>query len=132
MLRLSYRMTLKVSWISCKDEQENSVWCPFATFDLSAIKQTGIAGVYAIWLEGKPGRYVRVGQGIIADRILAHRSDETIRTYRGFGVLRVTWAMVSESSRDGVERFLADKCNPLVGELHPRVEPIEVNLPGQS
>jgi hypothetical protein len=125
-------MTLKVSWISCKDHQENSVWCPLETFDLSGIKQAGIAGVYTIWHEGKPGRYIRVGQGIIADRLMAHRLDATVSTYRGYGVLRVTWAVVPESSRDGVERFLADKCKPLIGERHPRVEAIEVNLPGQS
>ena len=39
----------------------------------------------------------------------------------------VTWASVPANQKNGVERFLADKWNPLVGDAHPDVLAIAVN-----
>ena len=49
--------------------------------------------------------------------------------YAKKGTLRVTWASVPAAQRDGVERYLADKWGPLVGDAHPDVEAIAVNSP---
>jgi hypothetical protein len=72
---------------------------------------------------------VYVGQGNVADRVADHRNNAEITAYRGRGSLYVTWAAVSAAQRDGVERYLADKWNPLVGDVHPDAAPIVVNSP---
>jgi hypothetical protein len=87
-------------------------------------------GVYVIWHEGNPGRVVYVGQGNpIRDRLAQHRTDHRILAYQPNGILRVTWAVVPAAQQDGVERFLADTWNPLVGDAHPDVIPMAVNSP---
>ena len=57
-----------------------------------------------------------------------HRQNSEIQNYEYLG-LYVTWARVSEKYRDGVEAYLADKWDPIVGEHYPEVPPIEVNSP---
>ena len=108
-----------VVWIKSTE----NAWLPFETFsNLSQVKTTG---VYVIWHGGQTPRTVRVGQGDIADRLQAHRSDQQILAYRSYG-LYVTWAAVSAADLNGVERYLADQLSPLVGERHPDVRPIPV------
>ncbi len=84
-------------------------------------------GVY-ILQEAKPllGRCVYVGQGQIGQRIAAHTRDQKIMNY---WPLTVYCAPVDAPLRNGVERYLADHYQPLVGTLHPNSEPIRVNLP---
>lgn len=86
-------------------------------------------GVYVIWHTGNPGRVVRIGQGDIKSRLLAHRRDSEILDYKRYGELRVTWAAVRVAQLDGVERYLADRYPPLVGDAFPDVRPIAVNDP---
>jgi len=86
-------------------------------------------GVYIIWHAGNPSRVVRVGQGDIATRLSAHRNDPEILSYNQHGTLCVTWAVVSPRLVDGVERHLAERWKPLVGDRFPNVAPIEVNSP---
>lgn len=116
----------QVRWITCGNDGR---WCALETIDLSKVTAQG---VYVIWHEGNPGRIVKVGQGEIADRLCKHRADLEILQYGGIGRLRVTWATVPISHRNGVERFLADRYQPLVGDAYPDVVPIEVNLPGAA
>ena len=77
---------------------------------------------------GDPPNVVRIGQGGIAARLTAHRADQAILAYRQRGKLMVTWAALLASQMDGVERFLANRYTPLIGDRHPDVLPIEVNL----
>ena len=113
---------MNVNWTKC----EGGVWCPFKKVNLQNVSVTG---VYVIWYDGVPGRYVRVGQGEIKERILAHRQDPKITGYAQSGTLRVTWAEVQAPFLNGVERYLADQLRPLVGDAFPDVAPIPVNLP---
>jgi hypothetical protein len=114
---------LNVQWIKCNGGN----WCGLNTVNLDTV--TG-SGVYVIWHEGNPGRVVYVGQGgPISDRLEAHRADRRIQAYAQQGTLRVTWVVVPATLRDGVERYLADQWNPLVGDAHPDVGAIEVNSP---
>ena len=85
-------------------------------------------GVYIIWHGGINQRVVYVGQGDVAARITDHRQDNRILYYSQFG-LSVTWADVALADRDGVERYLAESLNPLVGDVYPAVAPIAVNAP---
>ncbi len=112
----------QVNWIKSTKQQ----WLSFEKVDLSKVTANG---VYIIWHDGNPARVVYVGQGDIASRIISHRTRTDITRYAKFGTLLVTWASVPANQRDGIERYLADKYQPLVGEAHPDVRPIEVNLP---
>lgn len=114
---------LNLNWVKCNGGAE---WCPFEGVNLSDV---ATKGVYIIWHAGNPGKVVYVGQGDVADRLTAHRNEQEITQYKNSGKLMVTWAAVSAFQRDGVERFLADKWNPLVGVHHPNVAPIAVNSP---
>ena len=116
---------LTLKWLTCGDDQH---WCSFEKLNLSSIPD-GTTGVYVIWHGGDPGRIVYVGQGDIADRLADHRSNQEILAYKKDGPLMVTWASVSVAQLDGVERYLADRWNPLVGDVWPDVAPIAVSSP---
>ena len=111
---------MQAAWQKCQGD----VWGAFMDVDLSHSHFDNMEGVYIIWQANGP--VVRVGQGIIRDRITAHRNDKAITAYNS---LHVTWAPVSASYRDGVERYLADTLNPKVGDSFPDVNPIQVSLP---
>ena len=117
-----YASTLK--WVKC----EGNRWCELFTVNLQSPHFHGLEGVYIIWHGGQKPWTVYVGQGEIADRIRAHREDPQIRQYSPLGLF-VTWAQVPTYGRDGIERFLADRLQPLVGVAHPSVTPATVNLP---
>lgn len=99
------------------------------SFDRVNLDNVSTDGVYIIWHAGNPGKVVYVGQGDVAARIKAHRNNTQITNYSKQGSLYVTWASVSARQKDGVERFLADKWGPLIGEAHPDALPIAVNSP---
>ncbi len=115
---------LTVNWMKCGNTPN---WCPFDTLNLASI--TAKLGVYIIWHAGNPSRTVKVGQGIIADRLAAHRLDPTITRHRANGSLYVTWAGLQASQLDGVECYLGNQLSPLVGDRFPARVPIPVNLP---
>ena len=111
---------LTVTWGTCGD---NGHWCDFANLNLDHEVFNNLRGVYIIW---NNDTVVRVGSGIIRDRIAAHREDEEITAYNN---LVVTWARVNANQMEGVEKYLADRYNPAVGERFPDRTPISVNLP---
>ncbi|MES1180006.1 MAG: hypothetical protein ABUL43_02300 [Hyphomicrobium sp.] len=108
---------------------EKVVWS--GEFSLEAADFTGyvVNGVYIIWHRGNPGRVVRIGQGDVASRLSSHRKDAAILAYRASGDLYAKCAAVPTHLRDGVERYLAEKWLPLVGDRFPDVSPIAVNDP---
>ena len=114
----------KLKWNRC----QGNFWCRLATVNLQHEHFDDMEGVYIIWHEGENPRVVYVGKGMIRDRLYEHREDERIQKYADL-VLSVTWARVDKSSRDGVERYLANYWEPKVGEKHPDAPPIEVNSP---
>lgn len=114
---------MDVFWTTCGESRQ---WCSLENVDLSNVSE---GGVYIIWHSGNPARTIYVGQGNIAERIQAHRSDRAILQYTAFGNLLVTWAVVGLQNRPSVERYLANQLQPLEGIYHPDVWPIQVNLP---
>lgn len=106
---------MTVQWIRC-----GPYWCDFRLVDLS---NSYYGGVYVIW---SSWRAVYVGSGIIAARLAEHRGDARIIRFPN---LLVTWASVPAVQQEGVERYLADWYRPLVGDRHPAVPPVEVNVP---
>jgi hypothetical protein len=115
---------MEVSWNKCTGDK----WCSLNTVNLEDSHFDGMEGVYVIWHGGQTPKTVRVGQGIIRDRLAAHRTDNQIQSYSNLG-LYVTWAAVAVRDRDGVEAYLAAQLNPLVGERFPQRRQIIVNLP---
>ena len=116
------KLTTDLDWVRCK----NDIWCPLFNVDLSRVNTFG---VYIIWHTGSPAKVVRLGQGYVADRLEKHRNDKEVTGYGMYGSLMVTWAAVSPSIVDGVERYLAEKWKPLVGMRFPDVPVVPVNSP---
>lgn len=112
-------MKLDLNWTKCQGD----VWCDFNKLNLSHEHFNDLSGVYIIWSNKTT---VRVGSGIIKDRISAHRNDPAINNYPN---LKVIWAKVNRNQMQGVEKYLSDKLNPVIGERFPNVTPIEVNWP---
>ncbi len=101
-----------------------NIWGSLVNVDLSHPHFNNLEGVYIIWQGNGP--VIRIGQGIIRDRLAAHRRDPAITRYSN---LYVTWAPVSDFYRDGIERYLANILRPVVGDAFPNVSPIPVSLP---
>lgn len=112
-----------LTWVKSRAD----TWLSFTDFNLASCACD--SGVYIIWHAGNPSRVVYVGQGCVPDRIAAHRRRDDICAYGKLGELYVTWAAVPPHLLDGVERYLADKWGPLVGDAHPDVAPVAVNSP---
>jgi hypothetical protein len=113
---------LQIHWV----KSTSGTWLSFDNVNLENVSADG---VYIIWHTGNPGKVVYVGQGDVAARIKAHRNRPDIMKYAKVGSLKVTWASVPSHQKDGVERYLANKWNPLVGDAHPDATPIAVNSP---
>ena len=116
---------LNVHWFKC-NASNGTDWCGFETLNLDTVTEDG---AYIIWHAGNPGHTVYVGQGAVKDRLAKHRNDRRILACKQKGKLYVTWATVSGGQQDGVERYLADWLDPLVGDAHPDAVPIQVNSP---
>ena len=116
-------------WRQCTDASERPMWCLLERIETASI--TATQGVYVVWHGGDEPETVRVGQAFfqpLAETLEALRSDDEVLAFRANGLF-VTWAEVADAhSLDGVERYLGDRLEPLVGR-RLAAEPIEVNLP---
>jgi hypothetical protein len=115
---------MNVGWNKCEGDK----WCLLNSVNLDHSHFEGLEGVYIIWHAGVSPATVRVGQGVIKERLAVHRNDKDIQSFSDLG-LYVTWASVATFYRDGIEAFLAEQLNPKVGDRFPDRKPIEVNLP---
>lgn len=115
---------LILDWQKC----QGNVWGNFLGVDLQHNHFNDMHGVYIIWHGGQNPATVRVGQGNIRDRLQEHRKDNSILAYKEDNLF-VTWASVSTSSCDGVERYLAETLKPKVGDRFPNTQPTKVNIP---
>lgn len=87
-------------------------------------------GVYVIYvIEHQTPQVIYVGQGVVADRLAVHRTNQTIRATNVRSTVYVTFASVPTVTRNGVERFLADRLRPMLGDAHPTALPVAVSLP---
>ena len=102
--------------------------CSLLELNLAHVHFDDLQGVYVIFHGGFRPRVVRVGQGVIRDRLKQHLLDKKITRYSTSG-LHATWAKVDRPYRDAVEAFLAMTLTPLVGERFPDVTPCHVNIP---
>ncbi|MGE0845237.1 MAG: hypothetical protein AB7L41_03150 [Flavobacteriaceae bacterium] len=89
----------------------------------------GMLGVYMIWHEGAPARVIRISQGDIGRQLQLEQISPRVLQYRIFGGLYVTWAQVPGPLRDGVERYLANRFRPCVGEQFALSLPLPATTP---
>jgi hypothetical protein len=125
LVKLIQHKEAKMHPLNWTDKNKSGKYIPLNDVPLDNVKTYG---VYVIWHGGQNPKTVRVGQGKIKDRIFAHREDKLVQAYAHHGLF-VTWAAVSPSLVDGIERYLSECLRPLVGERFPDVRPIEVNSP---
>jgi len=92
----------------------------------------GITGVYIIWAGVNNRTILKVGSGIIKNRLRAHLNDPKVQDYKHKG-LYATWAYIGPSFKlggklddreRGVEGFLGLILNPKLGERFPNNEVI--------
>lgn len=114
-------MVLK--WMKCDPD----TWCSFKRLNTKNLDYNGVYVIFYLGNINTPGRVVYVGQGNIKDRINAHQRNPKILGY-AHKDLRVTWAKVHQNL-DRIEKGLADRLHPLVGEAYPDVIPLAVNSP---
>ena len=115
---------MELNWIKC----QGGAWCKLNSVNLDHAHFNNIEGVYIIWHGATKPWTVYVGQGKIKDRLTEHRIDNGIQQYADYGLF-VTWAKVPQADRDGVELYLAEYLQPLVGERYPDIKPLKVNVP---
>ncbi len=104
---------------------QGSQWYDLDEVDLKHEYFNDLDAVYVIWRTD--GKVVKVGSGMIRDRLQEHLKEKEIRKLRP---LNVTWGIVMTTKHtDGVVRFLTEKLNPMLGGSVSAPEAVEVNLP---
>lgn len=111
------------NWAKLPDNK----YCSLNSLALENVQNT--KGVYVIWQSLPYPRTIRLGQGYIGQRLSAHRLDKEVMAYQSQGEYYASWITPPAAYLDGIERYLAEKLKPLVGDAFPVAAPIEVNLP---
>ena len=105
----------------------NNTHCTLDNLDLGNMQNT--KGIYVIWQSSPYPRTIRIGQGYIGQRLSSHRLDPEVMAYQSQGTYYASWIIPPIHFLDGIERYLANRLQPLVGDAFPDAVPIEVNLP---
>ena len=87
--------------------------------------KVNVIGVYILWREKAPV-VLYVGQGDVLERLQDHDRDHVLNQY---GHWYVYWAAVPGDQLGGIEHYLADILQPVVGQRHSNDPHIPVNLP---
>lgn len=129
---------ITVQWQRCL---KNSLWCQFNEKLLSNGRfetrlgdhSVNISGIYIIWTGIDNRTVLKLGSGIIKDKLEAHLRDPEIQAYKPTR-LYVTWASTlsvigAEEIQKGVEKFLDIVFKPKLAEHLPDVDLVMVNLP---
>ena len=130
---------IELHWQRCI---KNSLWCQFNARLLNDSRletrlgdySIGISGVYIIWTEAENRTILKVGSGIIKDKLATHLRDPEVQAYKSTP-LYATWASTlsvvnqPEETQKGIEKFLGIAFKPKLAEPLPDVDPILVNLP---
>ena len=129
---------ITVQWQRCL---KNSLWCQFNEKLLSNGRfetrlgdhSVNISGIYIIWTGIDNRTVLKVGSGIIKDKLEEHLRDPEIQAYKPTR-LYVTWASTLsvigvEEIQKGIEKFLDIVFKPKLAEHLPDVDLVMVNLP---
>jgi len=66
---------MNLTWNKCQGDD----WCSLKSVDLDNSHFDNMEGVYVIWHGGNDAKTVRIGQGVIRDRLAAHRDDPEVQ-----------------------------------------------------
>ena len=129
---------LTLHWQKCI---KNSLWCQFNEKLLNDSRlgtrlgdhSTSISGVYIIWTGIDNRTVLKVGSGIIKDKLAAYLKDPEIQSYKPTR-LYATWASTVpvsglEDVQKRVEKFLSIVFKPKLVEHLSDIDPIFANLP---
>ena len=116
-------MKITLNWMKC--DSSNTHWCDLIDLNLNSDHFKDLTGVYLIWSSSEE-KYIRLGSGIIKDRLEEHKNNKEILLHKN---LKVTWASAGEKFMRRIEAYMANVCDPVIGERFPDVDPIEVNMP---
>ena len=129
---------ITAQWQRCL---KNSLWCQFNEKLLSNGRfetrlgdhSVNISGIYIIWTGIDNRTVLKVGSGIIKDKLEEHLRDPEIQAYKPTR-LYVTWASTlsvigAEEIQKGVEKFLDIVFKPKLAEHLPDIDLVMVNLP---
>lgn len=142
--------SMTVQWQKCNNYLSWGSWCQLDSDLLDdqrleirletrfGVLRTDIIGVYIIWAGVNNRTILKVGSGIIKDRLRAHLNDPKVQVYKHKG-LYATWACITPSFKPdgkfddkerGIEGFLGLILNPKLGKRFPNnVDFILVNMP---
>ncbi|MBI2063984.1 MAG: hypothetical protein HYT65_03280 [Candidatus Yanofskybacteria bacterium] len=119
-------MVTRLNWIKPEDGRHGF---NLMTLDVAGQHFDDMVGIYVIWHGGSYPWTVRVGQGVVRDRLGKHRIDPDILKYKDLG-LNVSWVKVgSQDERDNIEAYLANVLDPKVGKRFPDKSGKPVNAP---
>lgn len=118
----------RVHWAWFQHADGRREWAYLISENINDPLLDNMEGVYVIW-RADPADVIKVGQGVVRDRLRAHLQDPRIQSHAPGGLL-FTCAPVAKQWRDGVELFLGEHYQPLVSERFPACNPVYVNLPG--
>ena len=120
---------------------KNSLWCQFnkkllndGRLETRLVDHSiGISGVYIIWTGIEERTVLKVGSGIIKDKLAVDLRDPEIQAYKPTR-LYVTWASTlsvvgAKDIQKGIEKFLEVVFKPKLMEGLPDIELVMVNLP---
>ena len=129
---------ITVHWQRCI---KNSLWCQFNEKLLNDGRfetrlgdhNVSISGVYIVWAGIENRTVLKVGSGIIKDKLETHLRDPEVQAYKPTR-LYVTWASIlsvigPKEIQKGVEKFLDIVFKPKLAEHLLDVDPVMVNLP---
>jgi len=117
-------MQLQLNWQKCQGE----VWCKLNFVNLVHPHFENLEGVCVVWHGGATPAAVFVGKGMIREKITQYRADARIQKFAELGLF-ATWTSVQPQSQAGIEAFLINNLKPIVQDLLPPAEQIQVNLP---
>jgi hypothetical protein len=71
---------------------------------------------------------IRIGHGVVGDRLKTHREDQNIVEYSQYGALKTTWAIFDADDKAiaGVDAYLHDYYRPIFDKRPQNVDPIPV------
>ena len=115
---------MQVQWV----KYDSGEWCKLETLNLAQEHFNELSGVYVIWKGVTNRKYLYVGQGDIKNRLDYHRRNWK-QNRVNMSKFYVTWALVHDRYKDGIEIFLANILLPDRGTRVPEKPPIPVNLP---
>ena len=130
MITLHWQKCIKNSlWCQCNEKFLNNGRLEVRLGDHSV----GISGVYIIWTGIDNRTVLKVGSGIIKDKLAAHLRDPEVQAYKPTR-LYITWASTlsvigPEKIQKGIEKFLDIVFKPKLAEDLPDVDLVMVNLP---